>query len=102
MADSMLAAKDDSPMSVKEDRDDSTKRVVVFLEACATVKKRRVDIEMIGVRKRAEKLKIRKVIKNIQEQLLALTQKLMVKELLLDAVEQEIETLQTEWNNSTE
>ena len=38
MADSTLAAKGDSPKSVKEDRDDSAKRVVVFLEACATVK----------------------------------------------------------------
>ena len=54
-------------------------------------------MECVLVKKRNEQMKLRKQVSDMQEKIRVLTQKLAVKELVLNALTQEIETLTKEY-----
>ena len=68
----------------------SRKRLPQFLAECFESKRRKVDLEGVLVKRRNEQLKLRKQVSDLQEQIRVLTQKLYAKELVLDALTQEI------------
>ena len=80
----------------------SRKRFSQFLAECVEWKKRNVDLEGVLVKKRNEKMKLRKQVSDLQDNIRVLTQKLSAKELVLDALTQEIETLTKKYTKALE
>ena len=78
----------------------SRKRVSQFLADCVDYKKRKVDLEGVFVKRRNEQLKLRKQVSDLLEKIRVLTQTLSAKELVLDALTQEIETLTKEYTKA--
>ena len=74
----------------------SRKRVSQFLSECVVSKKRKVDLEGGLVKKRKEKWRLGKQVGDLQKNIHVLTQQLSAKELELDVLTQEIETLTRE------
>ena len=80
----------------------SRKRVSQFLAECVESKKRKVDLEGVLVKRRNERLKLRKHISNLQEKIRVLAQKLSAKKLVLAALTQEIEMLTKEYTKAVQ
>ena len=80
----------------------SRKRVSQFIAACVESKKGKVDLEGVLVKRRNEQMKLSKQVSDLQEMIRVLTQKLSAKELVLDALTQEIETLTKEYTKALE
>ena len=73
-----------------------------FLQNALSKKKRKVNLECVLVKKRNEQMKLRKQVSDLQEKIRVLTQQLSAKELVLDALTQEIETLTKEYTKALE
>ena len=73
-----------------------------FLQNALSQKKRKIDLEGILVKRRNEQLKLRKQVSDMQDKIRVLTQKLSAKELVLDELTQEIETLTKEYTKASE
>ena len=90
------------PSCLKKEMDSSVetpsrKRVADFLSTCGmSVKKRRVDIAMLIAKKSAEKRRFEDQRGRLQQQLVKLTESLQVKEMQIDALDAELETLRGE------
>ena len=88
--------------SVKTEMDSSVetpsrKRVAAFLSTCGVeVKKRKVDIAVLIARKMGEKRRCEDQRGRLQQQLIKLTESLQVKEMQIDAVDQELKALNDE------
>ena len=76
----------------------SRKRVYEFLFSCVEVKKRKVDLEGLLARKRAELLRYKEQVAKMQSQIQWQTQKLSSKEAIVDALQADVDTLQLEYN----
>ena len=74
----------------------SRKRVSQFLSECVVSKKRKVDLEVGLVIKRKEQWRLGKQVGDFHKKIHVLTQQLSAKELVLDVLTQEIETLTRE------
>ena len=74
----------------------SRKRVSQFLSECVVSKKRKVYLEGGLMKKRKEKWRLGKLVGDLQKMTHVLTQQLSAKELELDVLTQEIETLTKE------
>ena len=77
------------------------KRVSEFLAKCEETKMKRVDIEWLVIKKRAEKDKISEQIKKMQEKLSRDHQKLYAKEAVLESVACELQSLEGDLLQST-
>ena len=71
-------------------------RVSQFLSECVVSKIRTVDLEGGLMKKRKEKWRLGKQVGDLQKKIPVLTQQLSAKELVLDVLTQEIETLTRE------
>ena len=80
----------------------SRKRVSQFLAECVELNQRKVNLEGVLVRKRNEQMKLHKEVTDLQEKIRVLAQKLSAKELVLDALTQEIDTLTKEYTKAVE
>ena len=74
----------------------SRKRVSQFPSECVVSKKWKVDLEGGLMKKRKEQWKLVKQVGDLQKKIHGLTQQLSAKELELDVLTQEIETLTRE------
>src|SRR6476469_2835667 len=88
--------------SVKTEMDSSVetprrKRMAAFFSTCGVeVNKRKVDIAVLIARKMGEKRRFEDQRGRLQQQLVKLTESLQVKEMQIDALDAELETLRGE------
>ena len=80
----------------------SAKRVGDFLSQCVVAKKRRIDLELVLVRKRRELWRIKGEITSLQRQISEKTRTLSAKESLLEGLDEEVKRLMEEWDSSME